>query len=106
MSAKLFAFAFPLARNFRRVACRLFLPARCLLAATRACGCSCPQPFATARSCSCRGFRRAPPKFGFLSCAGNLLRLALGNGIWVGGIEIEALDTLALKNPRLEVFEP
>ena len=31
---------------------------------------------------------------GFLSCAGNLLRLVLGNGIWVGGIEIEALDDL------------
>ena len=30
-----------------------------------------------------------------------MLRLALGNGIWVGGIEIEALDDLRLKNPRL-----
>ena len=89
MSAQLFAFAFPLARNFATGR----LP---LVPHTRAHGCCCSQPFASrcARLFLPRGFRRAPPKFGCLSCAGNLLRLALGYGIWVGGIEIEALDDL------------
>ena len=41
------------------------------------------------------GFRRAPQiRFSFLRRAGDLSRLALGSGIWVGGIEIEALDDL------------
>ena len=92
MSVQLFAFAFPLARNFAMGR----LP---LVHHTRAHGCCCSQPFASrrARLFLPRGFRRAPPKFGFLSCAGNLLRLALGNGIWVGGIEIEALDDLCFE---------
>ena len=44
------------------------------------------------------GFRRAPQiRFSFLRRAGDLLRLALGSGIWVGGIEIEALDDLCFE---------
>ena len=41
------------------------------------------------------------PKFGFLTCADNLLRLALGNGIWLGGIEIEALDDLRFEKSNV-----
>ena len=66
--------------------------ARCLLPATRAHGCCCSQPLAS--RCAWLFLPHGFPKFGFLSCAGNLLRLVLGNGIWVGGIEIEALDDL------------
>ena len=94
MSSQLFAFAFPLARNFATGRAPL-VPHRSLLAARH------PR----ARLLLLATFRYLPravvlaawlpppaPKFGFLSCAGNLLRLALGNGIWVGGIEIKALD--------------
>ena len=53
--------------TLRRVACRLFLIACCLLPATRAHGCCCSQPFASrrARLFLPHGFHRAPPQIRF-----------------------------------------
>ena len=62
--AQLFAFAFPLARNFATGRLPL-VPhcSRCLVPATHAHGCCCSQPFASRRAWLFlpRGFHRAPP---------------------------------------------
>ena len=94
-SVQLSAFAFP---NFSAKLCfrGIFLcqsqsRARLLLLAS-----FCWSPHAVALALL--GFRRAPQiRFSFLRRAGDLLRLALGSGIWVGGIEIEALDDLCFE---------
>ena len=68
--------------------------------ATHVHGCCCWQP------CGHRALLLSPclasaahPKGCFLRRAGDLLRLALGSGTWVGGIEIEALDDLRFEKP-------
>ena len=103
MSAQLVAFAFPLARNFATG--RLPLVPHCSLLAARhprarllllATFCQSPRAIVLAAWLPPRA-----PKFGFLSCAGNFLRLVLGIGIWVGGIEIEALDDLCLEKSNV-----
>ena len=90
-----------------------FLVARCLLPATRARGCCCSQPFASrrARLFLPRGFHRAPAKSVFLivEALGKLLlrrqlvEAGLGNGIWVGGIEmifVLKIHVLKSLNPK------